>query len=43
MWETEQVAVVAVFVAAAGFAVEAVGAAAAVAVGREEDAVFQFP
>ena len=41
MWETEQVAVVAEFVAVAVFAVEA--AAAAVAADREEVAVFRFP
>ena len=40
MWETEQVAVVAEFVAVAVFAVEA--AAAAVAADREEVAVFGF-
>ena len=40
MWETEQVAVVAEFVAVAVFAVEA--AAAAVAADREEVAVFRF-
>ena len=42
MWEIEQVAVVAEFVAVAVFAVEA-AAAAAVAADREEVAVFRFP
>ena len=44
MWEIEQVAVVAEFVAVAVFAVEAAAAAAAaVADDREEVAVFRFP